>query len=189
MFQFVRFLLTILTCRRIPLSGGEYNWVAILAPERFSNFLSYLTGWVLVIAWQAACASVTWINSTIILGLVQVNYPHYESKVWHGTLIFYAVIAVAVLINTYLGRLFPWLEAVAFIVHIVGFFAILIVLVYLAPKNDPAAVFNNFTNFGELTNVQSALVGAVTLMYMFNGTFAALDVAVYQRECAHNTQV
>jgi hypothetical protein len=34
-----------------------------------------------------------------------------------------------------------------------------------------------------------ALVGAVTLMYMFNGTFAALDVAVYQRECAHNTQV
>lgn len=139
-----------------------------------SNFLSYLTGWILVIAWQAACASVTWINSTIILGLVQVNYPGYVTETWHGTLIFYAVIAVAVLINTYLGRLFPWLEAVAFIVHILGFFAILIVLVYLAPKNDPKAVFQDFTNFGGHTDVQSALVGAVTLMYMFNGTEPSL---------------
>ena len=129
-----------------------------------------MTGWILVIAWQAACASVTWINSTIIIGLVQVNYPGYDFKLWHGTLIFYAVIAVAVLVNTVLGRLFPWLEAVAFVVHIVGFFAILIVLVYLAPKNDPEVVFRNFTNFGGLTDVQSALVGAVTLMYMFNGT-------------------
>jgi len=109
---------------------------------------------------------------------VQINYPHYESKVWHGTLIFYAVIAVAVIINTYLGRLFPWIEAVAFIVHVVGFFAILIVLVYLAPKNDPTVVFQNFTNYGGLTDVQSALVGAVTLMYMFNGTLTASVLSV-----------
>ena len=30
---------------RMPLSGGEYNWVAILAPKNLSNFLSYITGW------------------------------------------------------------------------------------------------------------------------------------------------
>jgi choline transport protein len=131
-----------------------------------------------VLAWQAACASVTWINSTIIMGLVQVNYPQYEAKVWHGTLIFYAIIAVAVLINTYLGRLFPWLEAAAFVLHIAGFFAILIVLVYLAPKNDPTVVFGNFTNFMGLTDVQSALVGAVALMYMFNGTLVAMILSV-----------
>ncbi|KAF2008733.1 amino acid transporter [Aaosphaeria arxii CBS 175.79] len=161
----------------IPLSGGEYNWVAILAPKNLSNFLSYMTGWVLVIAWQGACASVAWINSTIVLGLVQINYPDYETKAWHGILIFYAVVALALLINTYLGRVFLWLEAVAFIVHVVGFFAIMIVLMYLAPKSSPTLVFDNFMNLGGLTNIQSALVGSVTIMYMFNGVDGATHMA------------
>ena len=112
----------------------------------------------------------SWINSTIILGLIQINYPAYEGKPWHGTLIFYAVIALALLINTYLGKVFPWLEAVAFIVHIVGFFAIMIVMIYLAPKSPPSFVFDNFMNLGGLTDIQSALLGSVTIMYMFNGT-------------------
>lgn len=34
----------------IPLSGRQYNWVAILAPECCANFLSYTTGWITVIA-------------------------------------------------------------------------------------------------------------------------------------------
>ncbi|KAF1919952.1 hypothetical protein BDU57DRAFT_570091, partial [Ampelomyces quisqualis] len=110
-----------LTCRRIPRADGEYNWVAILAPKNLSNFLSHLTRWILVIAWQAACASVTWINSTIIIGIVQVNYPGYVTKNWHSTFMLYAVITVAVLINKYSGRSCPWLEAVAFLVHILGF--------------------------------------------------------------------
>jgi choline transport protein len=160
----------------IPLSGGQYNWVAILAPESCSNFLSYTTGWITVIAWQAACASVAWINGTLILGLVSLNYPEYEMQMWHAVLVVWAVILLAVFVNTYLGRIFPSIEAMMLILHIVGFF----VLVYLAPKNSTNAVFKTFLNGGGFaSDVQSVLVGAVTLMYSFNGVDAATHMGKY----------
>lgn len=90
---------------RIPLSGGEFNWVAVLSPPGYSNFLSYTTGWIVTIAWQAAAASVTMLNSLIILTIISANYPTYEMKVWHGTLIFYGTVAISVLMNTYIGRI------------------------------------------------------------------------------------
>lgn len=31
---------------RMPLSGGQYHWVSLLAPARFAKFLSYITGTV-----------------------------------------------------------------------------------------------------------------------------------------------
>ncbi|KAH7396208.1 choline transport protein [Pyrenochaeta sp. MPI-SDFR-AT-0127] len=162
----------------MPLSGGQYNYVAILAPKSCSNFLSYTTGWITVIAWQAACASVAWIDCTLILGIVSLNYPQYSMQMWHAVFVFWAVILLAVFVNTYLGRIFPSIEAMMLILHIVGFFAILIVLVYLAPKNSTDAVFKTFLNGGGFTsNAQSVLVGAVTLMYSFNGVDAATHMA------------
>ncbi|RAL63870.1 hypothetical protein DID88_003513 [Monilinia fructigena] len=34
---------------RMPLSGGQYHWVSILAPKSHAKFLSYMTGWLTVI--------------------------------------------------------------------------------------------------------------------------------------------
>ncbi|ORX96239.1 putative GABA permease [Clohesyomyces aquaticus] len=162
----------------IPLSGGQYNWVAILAPKSCSNFLSYTTGWVTAIAWQAAAASCTFINATLLLTIVSVNYPSYGMQMWHAVLVFYAIIALAVFVTTYLGRIFPSIEAMVLVLHIVGFFAILIVLVYLAPKTPSEVVFHTVINGGGFSsNAQSIMVGAVTLMYNFNGVDAATHMA------------
>ncbi|KAI8956046.1 hypothetical protein F4801DRAFT_595379 [Xylaria longipes] len=43
-----------------PTSGGQYHWVAMLAPQRWSNFLSYLTAWLTTLAWQAISATVSY---------------------------------------------------------------------------------------------------------------------------------
>lgn len=159
-----------LTWRRIPLSAGQFNWVAILSPPGISNFLSYLTGWIVTIAWQAACAAPTFICSNMIVALASYSNPDYDVKNWHAALIFYAIIALAVLVNTYLGRLFPSIESLAFLLHVVGFFIVLIVVVYLAPKTDPSTVFDNFINGGGFpTTAQSVLVGSVPVMFGFNG--------------------
>ena len=105
------------------------------------------------------------------MSLVQMNYPLFHLELWHSVLCFYAVIALAVLFTTVLGRLFPSLEAVAFVVHVLAFFIILIVVVYLAPKSDASTVFGTFVNGGQFTsNAQSAIVGAVGTMFGFNGT-------------------
>ncbi|OCL11504.1 putative choline transport protein [Glonium stellatum] len=162
----------------IPLSGGQYNWVAILSPPSLSNLLSYSTGWILVIAWQSASASVVWLCSQMIIALASVNNPEYSSKIWHSTLISFAIVALGVLVNTYLGRIFPTLESLAFILHVVGFFVVLIVMIYLAPKADSSLVFNNFLNGGDFPNdAQSVLVGIMPSMYSFIGVDAATHIA------------
>ena len=144
--------------------------VSVLAPASCSKFLSYITGWTTTIAWQAATASTTFLNATIIQALMTMNYPDYVFQRWHGTLIFYAVIAVALFVTTYMGRLFPKFEAMVLVLHIVGFFAILITLVYLSPKSAPSDVFQLFINGGGFSSdTQSFLVGSVSVMFAFIG--------------------
>ena len=129
-----------------------------------------MTGWVTIIAWQASVASTTLLNAETIQALVALNNPQYEVHRWHGTLIFYAIMALALLVTTYLGRLFPKLEAVVLVLHVTGFFAILITLVYLSPKSDRSEVFQSFTNGGGFSaDGLSFLIGSVSIMFTFNG--------------------
>ena len=53
-----------------------------------------------------------------------------------STLLAYAVLAFALTINIVATSLLAKFEGLILILHIVGFFAILIPLVYLAPHND-----------------------------------------------------
>jgi choline transport protein len=59
--------------------------------------------------------------------------------------------------------MFPSLEAVVLILHILGFFAFILVFLYLAPeKTSASVVFGTFLNGGGFSNnAQSVLVGAV----------------------------
>ncbi|KAH3937534.1 hypothetical protein HBH44_019790 [Parastagonospora nodorum] len=162
----------------IPLSGGQYNWVAILAPRRLSNFLSYFVGWIVTIAWQAGAAGVAFLTSNVILGLASAVHPDYEMKKWHVTLAFFAVITLAVLVTTVLGRLLPTIESVAFVIFVMGFFVLIIVLKYLAPKTDSSQVFQNFFNGGGWNNnVEATFVGAIPIMFGFNGFDAGVHLA------------
>ena len=151
--------------------------MAILAPKSFAHAASYLTGWVNVIAWQSSCIGETFINAKLIQELASLNYAGYSPKEWHAVLIFYAVIAAAVVITTVGGRIFPKFEALTLILHVTGFFAILITLVYLGPKNDTDFVFKNFQNGGGFSSdVQAWFVGSVTVMFTFIGEREPVDM-------------
>lgn len=144
--------------------------VAILSPPSCSKFLSYLTGWISVIAWQAAMASGAFLAGTIIQGLLVLNYPSYEFHRWHGTLLFYAIAAFGLVVNTYLVRLLPRIESSFLVVHILGFFGILIPLVYLAPHGSAKDVFATFNNGGGWSSTGlSFFVGLTTSLYSFIG--------------------
>jgi len=127
-------------------------------------------GWVTIIGWQAGQASVAFLAASIIQGLTILNYPNYNATRWQGTLIFYAVIAVIVFINTYLARWLPKIEGMILILHIAGFFVVLIPLVYLAPHGSASDVFATFLNTGGWeTNGMSFFVGLVTSVFSFLG--------------------
>ncbi|KAI5783698.1 amino acid/polyamine transporter I [Geopyxis carbonaria] len=163
----------------IPLSGGAYNWVAILAPRSIHKFLSYITGWITFIAWQACTASGVLLCGTMVQGLVVLNKPDFEAKAWQATLMFYAVIAMVLFINTYLARLLPSIEVVFLVIHCLGFFGVLIPLVYLGQgNNDTAGVFQTFFNGGLWsTNGLSFFVGSVSTMFAFVGVDGATHMA------------
>ncbi|KAI9808499.1 MAG: hypothetical protein M1827_007204 [Pycnora praestabilis] len=161
-----------------PTAGGQYHWVSMLAPERFSNILSYVTGsWITVIGWQAACASGAYLGGTIIQGLLVLNYPSYDFHRWHGTLMFYAVILLALIVNTWMARHLPKLEGFILVVHIFGFFGVLIPLVYLAPHGNASEVFGTFLNEGGWSSQGlSFFVGIMTGVYSFGGTEGAVHM-------------
>ena len=104
----------------IPLAGGQYDWVAVLAPEKSSRYLSYLTGWTSVIGWQPNTCTTLFLASTLIQGLLIQNSPSYTPQRWHATLIGYAILAFSVFINTYLATSLPKIESV-FLLHVFGF--------------------------------------------------------------------
>ncbi|KAF2642232.1 amino acid transporter [Massarina eburnea CBS 473.64] len=162
----------------VPLAGGQYNWVAVLAPKSCSKFLSYLTGWLSVISWQASLAGSSFLAGTMIQGLITLNHETYVHHRWHGTLIQYATLFLALFINTYLARVLPQIESYVLVLHIVGFFCVLIPLVYLAPHHSAKEVFATFTNTGGWENKGlSFLIGAATAMLSFLGIDAGGHMA------------
>ncbi len=182
------FVLADNTYNRAPTSGGQYYWVAILAPESSRRFLSYITGkfslvqpeqlavltavgWLTVIGWQAASASVGYLAGTLVQRLITLNNPSYHAEGWQGTLLFWAVILVAVAINTVVVSALPKIEGLILVIHILGFFAILIPLVYLAKPVPAQQVFALFLNLGNWdTQGLSFFIGLAGLAFAFLGT-------------------
>lgn len=148
-----------------------FRRVAILAPPSHSKFLSYMTGWVTVISWQAAVASACFLGGAMIQGLMVLGMPDtYVPQRWHGTLLFYAILAFSLFINTCLARILPHIESMVFVIHVAGFFAILVPLVYFAPHGTAKDVFVTFINGGGWpSDGLSFMIGLVPSMFTFIG--------------------
>ena len=146
--------------------------MSILSPPWCKKFLSYQAGWLTVISWQSLVAGTAYVTGTLVQGLLILNYPGYDYKRWHGTLLFYAALAIALFINTYLGRILPQIEITMFLFHILGFFGVLIPLVYLAPHQPASEVFTTFLNLGDWSTTTLAFfVGLISAMDSFPGNF------------------
>lgn len=108
----------------------------------------------------------------IIQGLIILNHPSYEPQPYHGTLLSFAVIFVAVFINTVISSLLPIIEGFILIFHVLGFFAILITLVYMAPHGKASTVFTTSLNAGNWpTQGISYCVGFIGNVATFVGQF------------------
>lgn len=143
-----------------PTSGGQYHWVSEFAPPKIQKFLSYMTGWLCAIGWQVYLAGVCFMVGSIIQGLIALNVEDYEWHSWHATLLTIAVITFAVGFNTLLAVRLPLLEGIALILHIAGFFAIIIPLWVMAPRASTHDALFKFTNNGGWSSTGlSAMVG------------------------------
>jgi choline transport protein len=152
--------------------------VSEFSPRSAQKFLSYIVGWLCVLGWQTGAASSAFLAGSIIQALAVLNYPHYDWKHWQGTLMVIAMAFVCGLFNTFLARKLPLVEGTVLILHIMGFFAIIIPLWVLAPRSNPHDVFTQFANENGWSNAGLAsLVGILTPTVAFLGSDAATHMS------------
>lgn len=65
-----------------PSSGGQYHWVSEFAPLRAQKYLSYFSGWLSALGWQAFIAVAAYQGGELILVLASVSNPSYTPQPW-----------------------------------------------------------------------------------------------------------
>lgn len=153
-----------------PTSGGQYHWVYLLGPTGHNVWLSYFTGWISVFAWVAATATPAFLGATLLQGLFVLNDSTYVFERWHGTLLFFAILLLAVFVNIWLIKFLPYLETIILVLHVGLFFTLLVPLVYLAPQHSNAFVWTDFESLGGWSSPGIAwCVGLITCAFPFTG--------------------
>ena len=108
-----------------------------------------------------------------------LNSSTYVFERWHGTLLVIAILTFSTFFNTFLAQRLPMVEGTILVIHIVGFFAIIIPLWVLAPTNSAKMVFTEFQNLGGWSSQGlSFMVGLLSPIY----TLLGVDSAVHMSE-------
>jgi amino acid transporter len=162
---------------RAPTAGGQYHWVSEFAPKSCQRFLSYIVGWLCVLGWQSGAASSAFLAGTEIQGLIILNHATYVPKRWHGTLLVIAVVIVCGFFNTVLARRLPLVEKCVLVLHVLGFFGIMIPLLVLAPRSTSREVWTTFNDAGWGSKGLSCLVGILAPVVALLGSDAATHMS------------
>ncbi|KAI9880744.1 MAG: hypothetical protein M1830_000633 [Pleopsidium flavum] len=163
----------------LPNAGGQYFWANELAPRRYANFASYLTGWF---AWAGSVftsASVALAVGSAAVGCWQLSHPDFVIQAWHVFVGYQVVNAFSFIFNCY-GKVLPAIATTTLYTSLISFFVILIVVPARAPTHQQARfVFANFVNnTGWGQNGIAFIVGLVNT----NWAFACLDCATHMAE-------
>ncbi|KAI1856471.1 uncharacterized protein JN550_013802 [Neoarthrinium moseri] len=131
-----------------PTAGGQYHWVAMVAPPSVKRHLSWVTGWINLSGWVALVATNSSLASTLIINIVALLYPEFEPQRWHQFLIYLGITFLAFCVNAFLVSLLPRINKFALIFSILGFFIISITLLACAAPDfaTPEYVFATFIN-------------------------------------------
>ncbi|KAK5133377.1 hypothetical protein LTR08_007811 [Meristemomyces frigidus] len=142
------------------------HWVSEFAPPKYQKLLSYFTGWMSALSWQAGTASGPFLVGTMIQAMIYINDPSYSGTNWQGTLFVWAITLMVYAGNIWGGRGMPVFQNVMLILHVFGFLTIIVMIWVLAPRNSASVVFTQFTNGGGWSSIGlSLMVGQITAIY------------------------
>ncbi|KAK5991994.1 Choline transport-like protein [Cladobotryum mycophilum] len=161
-----------------PTSGGQYHWVAMLAPRSCSKFLSYVTGWLTAAGWLGTMTAAANFSAGMIQGVAVLTIPSYEIKPYQTTLLFWAVMLFYLLVNTAGNKILPRFETIAFFLHVLGFIGILIPFAVLGSRSTTASVFTTFQNGGNWSSQGlSFFIGLLGNVFAFAGVDGAFHLS------------
>jgi choline transport protein len=131
---------------------------------------------------------VSYLAAKQIQGLVLLNNPSYIPEAWHGTLLIWAVLGICAIFNTLFSHQLPLVEGVIVVLHIAGFFAVIIPLWVLSDRSHSSAhdVFTVFQdNMGWNSIPFAVILGLTGASSTFVGVEAGAHMAEEVRNAAH----
>lgn len=168
-------------CSMYPVAGGQYSWVAALAPPKIARGLSYITGWFLIIGMSVLHVSIScWnmlttgrslgilamgatnnsIASNFVLGMANLVFPEYEIQRWQTVLIAYLVAFVSTAVNLWGSHLLHKISKFILIWNVASFIIITITLLATNDHLQPASfVFQEFENTTGWGTGMAAIIG------------------------------
>ncbi|KAH7116840.1 choline transport protein [Dendryphion nanum] len=169
----------------MPNSGGQYFWANELAPKRFANFASYLTGWL---AWSGSIftsASVALAMGSALMGCWQLSHPDFVIQRWH-TFLAYQLANIFCFFFNCVGKTLPHVAKATLWISLLSWLVIMITVPAVAPTHQHAKfVFATFiNNTGWSQGGIAFIVGLVNT----NWAFACLDCATHLAEEVHRPE-
>lgn len=173
-------------CSEFPVAGGQYSWVAILAPARYARPLSYCCGWFILIgssspprfllhnpilfdqvgqkADQMKCAGFLsvgagngFVGANFVLGMAQMANPDYTIERWHTCLAAYLLLLLAAATISGGRRALEKLSQIMIIFNIVS--CVVVILARNNEKRSASFVFKEFQNFTGFGTAYASLLG------------------------------
>ncbi|KAF2794838.1 amino acid permease [Melanomma pulvis-pyrius CBS 109.77] len=170
-----------------PTAGGQYHWVAALSPPSTRSVAAWSTGWINIGGQITLTASAAFAAGLQTQSLIILNDDSYVPQRWQGLLFYWSILIYAAALNIWGSRLLPTANLLSGVLHIVGFFTILIVLGVMAPKNTSSFVFTEVTNrSGWSSDGVSWLVGLLSAVYPLLGYDAACHLAEEMPHASRN---
>lgn len=120
--------------------------------------------------WLSYLTLVSFTAGTTVSGLAVLNNPTYEPQAWHNTLLCWAVVVFGFLFNTVLAPRLPAFEVIFFVLHVTGWFGILVTLLVMGPRNNSLDAFTVFSDGGSWgSNGLAAVITMANSVAMFVG--------------------
>ncbi|KAA8647774.1 hypothetical protein EYZ11_000187 [Aspergillus tanneri] len=147
-------------CSMYPVAGGQYSWVAALAPPKIARGLSYVSGWFMLIGILAMGATNNSIGANFILGMANLVFPEYTIQRWQTVLVAYLIAFVSAGINIWGPHLLNRIARFILIWNVGSFLITMITLLATNDNKQPASfVFHDFQNFTGWGSSVAAIVG------------------------------
>ncbi|KAK5170561.1 uncharacterized protein LTR77_005149 [Saxophila tyrrhenica] len=132
--------------RRYPTAGGQYHWVAALAPQSCQKFLSFVCGVTLAFTWLTFQAANIWLGAESFMAIVLVYTGRYDVTWAFCTAL--GMQLVALLVNLTWGRHMNAAESLTVILHLVAVVLLTALLIFSRASGTMSSDFSFSGNTG-----------------------------------------
>ncbi|KAJ5709590.1 hypothetical protein N7493_009881, partial [Penicillium malachiteum] len=136
---------------------------------------------ITALAWQMLVCDYCSVVANFIQTMIQFAHSTYQSQIWQTYLFGVFIHALAYILNVTSGRLLPRLQVLAFTVHILGFFGILIPLSFMPEHRESHEVFAPYISVAS-ERFPSPAFSWIAGALFYNGVFMGGDCAVHLAE-------